>query len=70
MRNFIILTDCDGFLVSLDINDIVIMEEKSEGFGRQYTTIVYGTDNNHVIVKESIEEIVKRINEININNKK
>jgi len=70
MRQFIILTAIGGSKVSIDINDIVTMHPKTSKYGgKRYTTVEY----KRIIewnVKESVEEIVKRINEINNNNNK
>jgi len=70
MRQFIILTGIDGSKVSVDINDIVTMHEESKGWDNIYTTVDYGVNGKGWNVKESVEEIVKRINEINNNNNK
>ena len=72
MRQFIILTGIDGSKVSVDINDIVTMHSKKSNYcGKNGYTIVEYKQNGKVWnVKESVEEIVKRINEINNNNNK
>ena len=71
MRNFIILTDVDSCgEISLDINDIDIMSEESCGWGERLTKVSYGHKGDYINVKETVQEIVKRINEINNNNKK
>lgn len=69
MRNFIILTDADSYGdISLDINDIDIMSEESCGWGERNTIVSYGHKGDYINVKESVQEIVKRINQINNNN--
>ena len=63
MRNFIILTGIRAHKVSVDI----MSEENRDG--KRYTTVSYGHNGDYINVKESVQEIVKRRNEIN-NNKK
>ena len=70
MRQFIILTGIDGSKVSVDINDIITMHAEISNYGKKYTTVEYKQDGKGWNVKESVEEIVKRINDINNNNNK
>ena len=65
MRNFIILTGVTGRDISIDIDDITSIVGN---WGQ--TTVYFDNDGNGWNVKESVQEIVKRINEINNNNKK
>ena len=65
MRNFIILTGVTGSDISIDIDDITSIVCN---WGQ--TTVYFDNDGNGWNVKESVQEIVKRINEINNNNKK
>ena len=65
MRNFIILTGVTGRDISIDIDDITSIVCN---WGQ--TTVYFDNDGNGWNVKESVQEIVKRINEINNNNKK
>ena len=68
MRNFIILTGIDDMDVSVDINDIVSMSGESRSYGREhYTAVYYGDKGDIYNVKESVKEIVRRINEVNNN---
>ena len=60
MRQFIILTDALGDDLAIDINDIVSI---SRGCGK--TTVTCWQKDNSWYVKESVTEIVKRINTIN-----
>ena len=70
MRNFIILTDADSCgKISLDINNIDIMSEESCGWGKRLTKVSYGHKGDYINVKEPVQEIVKRINEVNNNEK-
>ena len=65
MRNFIILTGVTGKDISIDIDDITSIVGN---WG--HTTVYFDNDGNGWNVNESVQEIVKRINEINNNNKK
>ncbi len=65
MRQFIILTTILGNDVAIDINDITSINRTENRNGDTYTTVNYGGGDALWNVKESVTEIVKRINTIN-----
>ena len=60
MRQFIILTAIDGTDVAVDVNDIISLSR-----GCDKTTVTCQQEGNSWYVRESVTEIVKRINTIN-----
>ena len=71
MRNFIILTGVDDMDVSVDINDITSMSGETSSCGSlHYTVVHYGDKGKMYSVKDSVKEIVRRINEENNDIKK
>ena len=67
MKQFIILTAVDSRAVAIDIDSIITMHRELTGYrdDDNYTSIIYGNPVRQWNVKETVEEIIKRINAIN-----
>ena len=66
MSQFIILTTCKDTKVAIKIEDIIYLEEhiNTEDLKYPYATDIHTTNNDNWHIKESVTEIVKRINTV------